>query len=86
MKTENISSVEPYKMKAGFVLPSVGKANYGHSLASHPCVEIGRRLLGAPNVTLNMLIGLEGVLYANTQELQSEISFVKKIMFTSSRM
>ena len=30
-------------------------------------VEIGRHL-GAPNVTLNMLIGLEGVLYANTED------------------
>lgn len=65
-----VSTVDPYKLKffdeAGFALPGVGKANYGHSAANHPCVEIGRHL-GAPNVTLNMLIGLEGVLYANTE-------------------
>ena len=58
-----VSSVDPYKLKffdeAGFALPGVGKANYGHSAANHPCVEIGRHL-GAPNVSLNMLIGLKG--------------------------
>ena len=66
-----ISSADPYKLKffdeAGFALPGVGKANYGHSLANHPCVEIGRHLC-VPNVTLNMLIGLEGILYANTED------------------
>lgn len=59
-----VSSVDPYKLKffdeAGFALLGVGKANYGHSATSHPCVGISRHL-GDPNVTLNMLIGL-GVL------------------------
>ena len=32
-----------------------------------PVFEIGRHL-GAPNVTLNMLIELEGVLYANIED------------------
>ena len=66
-----VNSIDPYKLKlfdeAGFALPVVGKANYGHSAANHPCVEIGRHL-GSPNVTLNMSIGLEGVLNANTED------------------
>ena len=61
----------PYKLKffdeAGFAPPSVGKATYGHSLANHPCVEISKHLC-FPNVTLNMLIGLRGNLYANTED------------------
>lgn len=59
-----VSSVDPYKLKffdeAGFALLGVGKANYGHSATSHPCVGISRHL-GDPNVTLNMFIRL-GVL------------------------
>ena len=66
-----VNSVDPYKLKffdeAGLALPVVGKANYWHSAANHPCVEIGRHL-GTPNITLNMLIGLEGVLYASTED------------------
>ena len=58
----------PYKLKffdeAGFALASVGKANYGYSLAYHPCVEISKHLC-FPNATLNMLVGLRGNLYAN---------------------
>ena len=51
-----VSSVDPYKLKffdeAGFALPGVGKAIYGHSAANHPCVEIGRHCIWAPQMSL----------------------------------
>ena len=52
--------------EAGFRLPDVSRPNYGHSIINTPCVEVGRYLT-TPNVTLNLLIGLEGILYANTE-------------------
>ena len=77
----------PYKLKffdeAGFALPSVGKANYGHSLANHPCVEISKHLC-FPNVTLNMLIGLRGNLYANTEDGATETFLVKQTKRSTS--
>lgn len=66
-----MSSVDPYRVKffdeCGFRLPDECRPNYGHSLVNKPCVEIGR-YLNTPNATLNLLIGLEGVLYANTED------------------
>ena len=64
-----LSEIDPYKLKyfdeSGFRLPDCGRPNYGHSPVNTPCIEIGR-YLSSPNVTLNLLIGLQGVLYANT--------------------
>ncbi len=66
-----VSTIDPYKLKyfdeAGFILPGVGKPNYGHLLVNTACIEVGRHV-NSPNVTLNMLIGLEGLLYANTED------------------
>jgi hypothetical protein len=44
---------------------------YGHSLRGTPAIETSRNRKGA-NVTLNLLCGLEGVLYANTIEGASD--------------
>jgi hypothetical protein len=67
-----VNAIDPYKLKyfdeAGFVLPGVGKPNYGHLLVNTACVEVGRHV-NSPNVTLNMLIGLEGLLCANTEDV-----------------
>lgn len=64
-----ISTVDPYKLKffdeSGFKLPDVGNPNYGHSLVGTPCVEIFRNMQ-TPNITLNLLSGAEGIMYANT--------------------
>lgn len=64
-----LSTVDPYKVKffdeAGFRLPDCARPNYGHSPVNTPCVEVGRHL-SSPNVTLNLLMGLQGVLYSNT--------------------
>lgn len=71
-----IHGVDPYKLKffdeSGFALHSgVGKPNYGHSPVNTTCVEIGK-FLTSPNITLNMLIGMEGLLYANTENGASD--------------
>ena len=64
-----ISTVDPYRLKffdeSGITLPDVGNPNYGHSLVGTPCVEIFRNMQ-TPNITLNLLCGAEGIMYANT--------------------
>lgn len=64
-----MSSVDPYCIKcfdeAGFKLPDVAKPNYGHSVVGEQCIEV-QRYMDTPNVTLQVLAGLEGILYANT--------------------
>lgn len=66
-----LNGVDPYRVKcfdeSGFRMPDVCRPNYGHSVVNTPCIEIGR-YINAPNVTLNLLIGLQGVLYANTED------------------
>ncbi|XP_031570103.1 uncharacterized protein LOC116304502 [Actinia tenebrosa] len=66
-----LSTVDPYRIKcfdeAGFKLPDVANPHYGHSNVGVPCIEI-ERYIDSPNVTLMLLAGMEGVLYANTTE------------------
>jgi len=51
--------------EAGFKLPDCANPKYGHSVVGQPCIEIMRNTQMA-NVTLNLLYGLNGVMYANT--------------------
>lgn len=51
--------------EAGFKLPDVAKPNYGHSVVGEQCIEV-QRYMDTPNLTLAVLAGLEGKLYANT--------------------
>jgi len=64
-----IHTVNPYKLKffdeSGIKLPDVGRPNYGHSLIGTPAVEIFRNM-NSPNITLNLMCGLDGIIYANT--------------------
>lgn len=64
-----IYTVDPYKLKffdeSGIKLPDVGKPNYGHSLIGTPAVEILRNM-NSPNITLSLMCGLDGIIYANT--------------------
>lgn len=64
-----ISTVDSYKLKffdeSGIKLPDVGKPNYGHSLKGTPGVENSRNV-NSPNITLNLMCGLDGIIYANT--------------------
>ncbi|KAL9977766.1 hypothetical protein ACROYT_G015206 [Oculina patagonica] len=71
LKTDRASMtiVDPYKLKffdeSGIKLPDVGRPNYGHSLCGTPAVEIVR-YSNSPNVTLNLMCGLDGIVYAST--------------------
>ena len=63
-----MSNFDPFLLKffdeSGVSLYDCNK-RYGHSPFNSACVELGRHLK-SPNITLNFLAGLEGVLYANT--------------------
>ena len=64
-----ISTVDPHKLKffdeSGLKLPDVANPNYGHSRIGTPCVEIFGNIQ-TPNITLNLLCGAEGIMYATT--------------------
>ena len=63
-----ISNVDPFTLKysdeSGVSLHDC-KKRYGNSPINSGCVELTRHLK-SPNITLKFLVGLEGVLYANT--------------------
>ncbi len=64
-----ISTVDPHQLKhfdeARIKLPDIANPNYGHLLVGTPCVEIMRNAQ-SPNITLNLLCGTNGIMYANT--------------------
>ena len=64
-----ISTVDPYRLKyfdeTGLKLPGVVNPHYGHSLIEERRVKISCNTQ-SPNITLNLLCGLENILYANT--------------------
>ena len=64
-----ISTVDPYRIKffdeTGLKLPNVANPCCGHSLVGERCVEISRNAQ-SPNITLNLLCGLENIMYGNT--------------------
>ena len=64
-----MGTLDPFRVKffdeAGFKLPDCANPKYGHSVVGQPCIEIMRNTQ-TPNVTLNLLCGLNGVMYANT--------------------
>ena len=66
-----ISRQNPYKLKffdeSGFCLPDTHKRRYGHALKGKPAVEVGSKAR-SPHLTLNLMVGLNGVAYANVVE------------------
>lgn len=70
-----LSRIDPCMIKyfneAGFRLPDCGLPSYGHSPVNTLCIEVGRYLT-SPNVTLNLLMGLQGILHANTVDGTSD--------------
>ena len=64
-----MSTLDPLRVKffeeAGFKLPDCANPKYRHSVKGQPCVEIMRNSQTS-KVTLNLLCGLNGVMYANT--------------------
>ena len=89
-----ISTVDPYRLKffdeTGLKLPNVANPRYGHSLFGERCVEISRNTQ-TPNSTLNLLCGLENLLYANTIRRATDTmgffySFLTKFLKTFNLM
>jgi transposase len=64
-----LHSKDPRKLKffdeAGLKLPHHGTRYYRHAPVGERCIELAR-YHQTPNITLNLLAGLEGVVYANT--------------------
>lgn len=64
-----LHSKDPHKLKffdeAGLKMPHHGSRYYGHAPVGQRCIEMAR-YKQSPNITLNLLAGLEGVVYANT--------------------
>ena len=62
-----ISRQNPYKLKffdeSGFYLPDTLKRQYGHAPKGKPAVEVSAKTR-SPHLTLNLMIGLNGVAYA----------------------
>ena len=60
-----MSTIDLYCIKsfdeAGFKLPDFSKPYYGHAPKGLPCIETGRHL-DAPSVTLQLPIGLDGIM------------------------
>ena len=69
MFIDYLHSMDPRKLKffdeAGLKLPHHGARYYGHAPVGQRRIELAR-YHETPNVTLNLLAGLDGVLYANT--------------------
>ena len=66
-----LSDKDPATVKffdeSGSQLPDAGHRNFGFSPVGEECVDV-RRYLSTANKTLNFLVGLDGVKYANMLE------------------
>ena len=84
-----ITTVNPSNLKffdeCGIKLPDVGRPNYGHSLIGSPAVEVMRKM-HSPNITLNLLCGFDGVIYANTIDGSSNFITFLNFCEESSRL
>ena len=66
LKGKDPSSVKFFD-ESGFQLPDAGHRNFGFSPVGEDCVEV-RRYLSTANLTLNFLVGFDGVKYGNIIE------------------
>ncbi|KAM7432943.1 hypothetical protein ABFA07_016720 [Porites harrisoni] len=72
LRTEKIKFFDEAGIHCG-----IGNPVYGNSLKGTPAIEITRGNKKGANITLNLLCGLEGVLYANTvQGASNSIQFL----------
>ena len=69
MFIDYLNAKDPYKLKffdeCGLKLPYRGKRLYAHAPVGERCIEL-LRYHDSPNVTVNLLAGLNGVEYMNT--------------------
>ncbi|XP_028397235.1 uncharacterized protein LOC114521047 [Dendronephthya gigantea] len=66
-----LSSKDPKKIKffdeSGVKTPDIGTRRYGHAPLGQRCVEVIRKM-ESPNITLNLLVSLDGPMYFNLVE------------------
>lgn len=67
LKDKDPSSVTEFFDEWGFQLPDAGHRNFGFSPVGEDWVEV-RRYLSTANLTLNVLVGYDGVKYGNIIE------------------
>ena len=77
--------MDPYKLKIfdelGIKHPDIGGPNYGQSLIGTPEVEI-MRYANSPIITLNLMFGLDGIVYTNTVDGSSNaLTFLNFFFF-----
>ncbi|CAB3997076.1 Ankyrin repeat domain-containing 34B [Paramuricea clavata] len=63
ISTKNPAAIKFFD-ESGFQLPNSGHRNYGYSEVGKPCLDI-RRYNSTANKTLNFLVGIDGLKYAN---------------------
>ena len=66
LKDKDPSSVKFFD-ESGFQLPDAGHLNFGFSPVGEDCIEV-QRYLSTANLTLNFLVGFDGVKYGNIIE------------------
>ena len=66
-----LSSKDPKKIKffdeSGVKTPHIGTRRYGHAPLEERCVEVVRKM-ESPNITLNLLVSLDGPMHFNLVE------------------
>ena len=77
MFIDYLHAKDPFKLKffdeCGLKLPFHGKRLYGHAPVGERCIEL-LRYHDSPNITVNLLAGLNGVEYMNTVQGASDTS------------
>ena len=75
MFIDYLHAKDPFKLKffdeCGLKLPFHGKRLYGHAPVGERCIEL-LRYHDSPNITVNLLAGLNGVEYMNTVQGASD--------------
>ncbi|XP_031550384.1 uncharacterized protein LOC116287825 [Actinia tenebrosa] len=70
------SSVK-FFVESGFQLPDAGHKNYGYSPVGETCIEV-RSYLSTANLTLNFLVGFDGVKCGKTiEEASNAVQFLR---------
>ena len=76
LKDKDPSSVKFFD-ESGFQLPDAGHRNFGYSPVGEDCIE-ARRYLSTENLTLNFLVGYDGVKYGNIiQGASNSVQFLR---------
>jgi transposase len=82
-----LSSKPPRKIKffdeSGVKTPDIGTRRYGHAPVGKRCVEVIRKV-ESPNVTLNLLVSLDGPVYFNIEDGSTNTAKFLNFFFEAS--